>query len=359
MATRASRVFSPDLRIPAFSLRRRWPEFLTIIVLVECIAAAMFARSYGVAAQIPWTIYYLIWLVPVGGIAILTVILWLGKLIRAGEQRPLSTTVGKLRSISFRSYVEFFVPVIVMAPFMASFTTLKTIFGDVTTYHVDPMLFRIDGALGFQPWQVTHALIGPLGTTVIDGVYFVWIMLVQVMLFAILFLPQLRKQRGQVLLTFVICWILLGTFLAIAMPSVGPCYYGKLYQPDVYAELMQRLQDINQTHPVSALRVQDALWLKHSENVVAVGSGISAMPSMHVSIATIIALLLRRLRLAWIGWPFLALIFIGSVHLGWHYAVDGIVAVVGTLAIWKVISKLLRQQPHTHHETGRVYAAAA
>jgi len=358
MATRAGRVSLPGLRIPAFSLRERWPEFLTILVLTECVAAAMFAHSYGLAAEIPWTIYYLIWLAPVGAIALLTLFLWLGKLMRAGEQRPIGATIAKLCSVSSRSYIEFFVPVVVMAPFMASFTTFKTIMGDVATYHMDPLLYRIDGALGFQPWQVTHALIGPIGTTVVNGVYFMWFVLVQVMLFAILFVPQLRKQRAQVLLSFVMCWVILDTFLAVAIPSVGPCYYGKLYQPDVYADLMHRLQVIDQTRPLSALRVQDGLWLQHSQDAVALGSGVSAMPSMHVSIATIIALLLRRLRLGWIGWPFLALICIGSVHLGWHYAVDGIVSVVGTLAIWKAIAKLLREEP-IQREAGSVHAATA
>lgn len=359
MATRASRVLLPDLRIPAFSLRRRWPEVLTIIVLVECIAAAMFARSYGVAGEIPWTIYYVVWLVPVLAVALLTLFIWLGKLIRAGEERPVAATIAKLRSISFRSHIEFFVPIVVMAPFMACFTTFKTIIGEVTTYHSDPILFRIDGALGFQPWQVTHALIGPVGTIVLDGVYFAWFPILQIMLFAILFVPQLGKQRAQVLLSFVVSWILLGTFMAIAMPSVGPCYYGKVYQPDVYADLMHRLQALDQMHPVSALHIQDGLWLQHSQEAVALGSGVSAMPSMHVSMATIIALLLRRLRLAWFGWPFLALIFIGSVHLGWHYAVDGIVSVVGTLAIWKVIAKLLREEPENKDEAGSAYAASA
>ena len=83
------------------------------------------------------------------------------------------------------------------------------------------------------------------------------------------------------------------------------------------------------------------------------------MPSMHVSIATIIALLLRRLRLACIGWMFLALICIGSVHLGWHNAVDAIVSVVGTLAIWKAVSQLLREEPQPQSEEGNVYAATA
>jgi hypothetical protein len=38
-------------------------------------------------------------------------------------------------------------------------------------------------------------------------------------------------------------------------------------------------------------------------------------------------------------------ILIGSVHLGWHYALDGYVAIVGVWAIWSVVGRLLRRDP--------------
>ncbi|MCH8197830.1 MAG: hypothetical protein IH904_07085, partial [Proteobacteria bacterium] len=37
------------------------------------------------------------------------------------------------------------------------------------------------------------------------------------------------------------------------------------------------------------------------------------------------------------------IIFIGSVHLGWHYAIDGYAGIAGTWLIWKFAGQMLRR----------------
>jgi membrane-associated phospholipid phosphatase len=66
-------------------------------------------------------------------------------------------------------------------------------------------------------------------------------------------------------------------------------------------------------------------------------AGISAMPSMHVATSVLMALYAaRHARWAgWIMWIFAGLIQIGSVHLGWHYAVDGYLGGIVALAAWR------------------------
>jgi hypothetical protein len=64
--------------------------------------------------------------------------------------------------------------------------------------------------------------------------------------------------------------------------------------------------------------------------------GISAMPSVHVAVAVLFAVLGWRTA-AWLGWLFTGyacVVLIGSVHLGWHYAVDGYVSAVVAPLIW-------------------------
>ena len=39
-------------------------------------------------------------------------------------------------------------------------------------------------------------------------------------------------------------------------------------------------------------------------------------------------------RLQWAGWAYVALIWFGSVHLGWHYFSDGVAGIAGALLVW-------------------------
>ena len=78
-------------------------------------------------------------------------------------------------------------------------------------------------------------------------------------------------------------------------------------------------------------------YLLATEGQDAIGGGISAMPSLHVAIAVLTALCVRDRfpGLQWLPWIYAVIIYIGSIHLGWHYASDGIVSAVGMVAIWK------------------------
>jgi hypothetical protein len=64
---------------------------------------------------------------------------------------------------------------------------------------------------------------------------------------------------------------------------------------------------------------------------------------MHIASSWVIARLAwdlgRRARIC--GCLFLAFIFVGSIHLGWHYAVDGYMAVAMAWALWRSVGWLL------------------
>ncbi len=107
---------------------------------------------------------------------------------------------------------------------------------------------------------------------------------------------------------------------------------------------MAWLQQANTQYPIWSLNVMNELW-KNYETGHGVVNGISAMPSMHVGTSVLFALLGFASGHRWIGWllsGFAFLIFVGSVHLAWHYAIDGyagaLVAVFGWWAAGKLVN---------------------
>jgi membrane-associated phospholipid phosphatase len=75
------------------------------------------------------------------------------------------------------------------------------------------------------------------------------------------------------------------------------------------------------------------------------------MPSMHVAMAALFAAAAFRLGRIW-GWiatAYAVLVFVGSVHLGWHYAVDGLVGAAAALIIWfgcgPLVTAIWRTEP--------------
>ena len=87
------------------------------------------------------------------------------------------------------------------------------------------------------------------------------------------------------------------------------------------------------------------LWEAYNNKEIGQVKGISAMPSMHVSIAFLFALVGWRIhRISGIIFSVFAfLIMVGCVHLGWHYAIDGYVAIACIWLIWWAVGCLLNR----------------
>jgi hypothetical protein len=195
---------------------------------------------------------------------------------------------------------------------------------------------------GTDPWVLLHPVLGHRAITrLLDLSYLVWhVVLIGFVLWQA-WSPR-RRVRMQFLLTFVLSWIVLGTITAIGLSSAGPCYYGRVTGlPDPYLPLLQYLQALSATTPLTALEAQEWLWVTYITN--APGIGISAMPSMHVAIPVLYVLTTWRIdrRLCAIFGVFAVLMLLGSIHLGWHYAVDGYVSILGVCVLWAASGRYL------------------
>jgi hypothetical protein len=106
---------------------------------------------------------------------------------------------------------------------------------------------------------------------------------------------------------------------------------------------MTYLRSTNEVLPIWALPLQDELWQGYIDQSVIV-KGISAMPSMHNGSALLYVL--AGYQVSRFAGRILAvhcfLVFIGSIHLGWHYAVDSYLAWALALVIWFAVTPVAR-----------------
>ena len=263
-------------------------------------------------------------------------------------ERPLAALTADMKQyLSNRRRMANGLPmVLIMVLFMYVFVELKANIPLLNPYSWDPALAALEAKIhfGLQPWQILQPIFGyPLITFLINVNYNAWFAVMWVVWVYFAFADTPSETRTRFFLTFFLAWIIGGGVMAIYFSSVGPCYYGRLgLTPDPFADMMTYLRGVNETYPVWAIQVQDLLW--DGFNGQSSIDGISAMPSMHNGTALLFALAGFRISrtAGWLLVAHAAFIFIGSVHLAWHYAIDSYVAWALTLALWFGLAPVTR-----------------
>jgi hypothetical protein len=235
--------------------------------------------------------------------------------------------------------------------FISAFITLKAFLPQIHAFEWDETFMEWDRALhfGFHPYELLQPVLGhPFITKALNVAYNAWFFF---MLAAWVVLGYARRDtalRRHFLLAFMLCWFAGTTVLGTIFSSAGPCFYGRLLGgEDPFQPLMAYLSQVDGATGLYALHTQDLLWKSYVDGQGLV-TGISAMPSMHVATSVLLALLSFAGRKRWLGWffvAFTAVILLGSVHLAWHYAIDGYAGVVVALAAWFVAGRLARWNP--------------
>ena len=230
-------------------------------------------------------------------------------------------------------------------PFMSAYAKLKrSIPFWLGGFQWDGRLAEADRLLhgGTHPWELIQPLVGtPIFTALIDSAYYLWFPILILTVTGFAWLPGSRL-RIRFFTTFFLTWSVLGIGLATLLSSAGPCYFSQVVAgSDPYAPLMQYLNNVSASHDLTALYVQDYLWTGYTTGSYPI-EGISAMPSLHVAMATLMWCAMRPVhRLAGLAYlVFLACILLGSVHLGWHYALDGYVSILLVCVLWWLSGRL-------------------
>ena len=234
---------------------------------------------------------------------------------------------------------------------VTAMTVFKTGVIGASGYRWDTVFAAADRAIfGTDPWRITHALVPrDWMTVVIDRLYHPFFLPMVLGYLLCLVLPGAAAVRRTYMGSYLVAWVLIGMGLAFAMVSAGPFYDGLLWgDGSTFAPLVARLETQQaEAAPLSALRLRGYLLAVYRSGDPGFGGGISAMPSMHVVLAAL---------WAFAGWHlsrvlgvvlslYTLLIWVGSVHLGWHYAVDGLFSFAVLAAIWWAVGRTVGLYP--------------
>ena len=216
---------------------------------------------------------------------------------------------------------------------MQAYMLIKVAIPSLVPYYADLYFANIDHAIfGTDPWRITHALISPAMTVWVDRFYLIPCLIVStVMTFWVCFSKDAVFRR-RAAFTIALVWFLGGDWVALMLSSAGPVYVEHFYGIARFVPLHQALSP-----DLTAVHVQQYL-LDHLGHP-SPGTGISASPSMHN--ATYLMLVTFIYHKYGMGWRlaaatlFEALVFISSIHLGWHYASDTIMSIIVIIPIWR------------------------
>ncbi|QFT77435.1 phosphatase PAP2 family protein [Erythrobacter sp. THAF29] len=232
---------------------------------------------------------------------------------------------------------------IVVLPFFSKMKAAIPLFNDYTW---DQTFIEWDRAIffGYDAWQVLQPVLGyPVVTALLALLYHLWFLLLYPGVMFFVYGRIDSQLRRQFFMTYMLSWALIGGAMATWLASVGPCFVGPMLGNPAFDAQMAYLYAANEQVPIMVLPVQEMLLERYANADNGLGSGITAMPSMHCAIAFLYWIAVRRIHTGWgvFFGVFFFVTWISSVHLAYHYAVDGLVSLLAVAAIWWASKRLI------------------
>ena len=254
-----------------------------------------------------------------------------------------SGSLGQFGGKVLRGAIAFAMCSVFIATFSSVKTSLPLIADQLGLAHffADPVLARIDRALHFgrDPWEMAHAATNWAGLTDFGAnasvLYVLWWVVPASYLPAVIALVgEDRQTLRHYVILWLFSWIVLGNLVAGGALSAGPIYFDRLFGGEAFAGLPAALEAGGHSGTWIAA-IQNGLWGAYTEDAQAIGTGISAFPSVHVATMTVFLIYtIRKLPILAPAAAFLfASIFFISVWSGYHYAIDGYASVICVVAL--------------------------
>jgi len=224
---------------------------------------------------------------------------------------------------------------------------VKTAIPELVPFYLDSAARELDRVLFFGNDAYTYftwLYDMPLMFKLIDRTYTIWAAVIAgVWVYCFITEKMERERRYQYVIAMIVIWVVAGNFMAIALSSAGPCFYGTFPgDAEAFAPMIAQLASLHTVMHVNAYEYQSILMEMYESPEIRF-NGISALPSLHVGTSFMLLLLFWKTRFAR---EFLILfniiIYVGSIVLGWHYAIDGLISIPVALGCWWVAGKISR-----------------
>ncbi len=336
------------LALVAMSFRVQWVFFvIPVLYLFSNYLMLMNVPKAGTAPVLALLIDLLSFTIPCGAVVMLILrLIWFATVLK--PESPTKALVADIvHLVKHPAVIINAIPVFAaMIFFNKAMVELKPMIPAINPFAWDEAFMQLDRSLhfGVDPWVLLQPLLGHDWVTfAINIAYNFWFIALFSAWFWFGFQKQSNELRTRFFLAYMLAWFVGGGLLAVLFSSAGPVYYGRLgLTPDPYAPLFSYLNDVNSRVPLWFLQTQQMLWDGYTGKSEPLG--ISAMPSMHNASAILFALAFAKVskKLAWFFGLYAAVILVGSVHIGWHYAVDGYAGIAVGIASWWVAGHAAR-----------------
>jgi membrane-associated phospholipid phosphatase len=320
-----------------------------LALLVYTISALLLLDALGAREQTTYAIYLRRWAVlflfmmPVVALAVDAFLV----IHRFNHRRKLAARYA-FSPERFARLFSGLALLMAMVLFQGSFTSIKNVLPVIQEgFPYDRIQADIDRWLHFgaDPWRWLFAVgeSAPVRTVVEWNYNFLWFVISFGALFFVVTSPRAAAVRSRYLTAFMLNWLVVGNVLAGLFLSAGPAFYGMVTGDEARFAAQLAFLAGSADSPHSAAAYQAYLWSLHESGNPGFGSGISAFPSMHVALAAMNAFFLAEYSRRWgmAALVYLAFITASSVYLGWHYAIDGYVAIIVVAAIHYALKRVM------------------
>lgn len=224
---------------------------------------------------------------------------------------------------------------------MIAFMWTKPLLNYYIPFWADPMLARFDRALflGIDPWTLLDWM-----NSMATAIFYHrgWFACMVVTLLVVLTRPP-SAEKSAIMVTYFLLWSVVGPVVHILLPAAGPVFYEKLGYGSDFVGIRV---------PEEMTRMSNYLWTIYTGDQFGPGSGISAMPSLHIATTAwmVIAIWVLARRWTWaIAIPGFV-IFLLSISLGWHYAADGVAGGIAALACYWLCLRAYHRRPQASRQ---------